>query len=78
MAAQMYTRLRSVVAYCMFGCWFTQEISLRVPQDKAEGRTSIGDGLDLKYVAGDRERGAVVGKQSTRASGRPVFCAQAM
>lgn len=55
MAAQMYTRLRSVVAYSMFGCWFTQEISLSVPLDKAEGRTNIGDGLNPKYATGDRE-----------------------
>lgn len=51
----MCTRLRSVVAYCVFGCWFTQEISLCVPLDKAEGRTNIGVGLNPKYVTGDKE-----------------------
>lgn len=49
----MYTRLLSVIAYCVSGCWFTQEISLSVSVDRDKGRTDIWDKRRPNFVTGD-------------------------
>lgn len=54
MPMQMYTRLLSVFAFCMSGCWFTQEISLSVSVDNTDkGRTDIWDKWWPNCVPGD-------------------------
>lgn len=54
MPMQMYTRLLSLIAYCMSGCWFTQEISLHVSVDNTDkGRTDIWDKWRPNCVTGD-------------------------
>lgn len=60
MPMQMYTRLLSTIAYCVSGCWFTQEISPSVSVDNTDkGRTDIWDKRGPNCVAGDS---AVVNK----------------
>lgn len=44
MPMQIYTRLLSVIAFCVSGCWFTQEISLCVSVDDIDkDRTDMWD-----------------------------------
>lgn len=63
MPMQMYSRLLSVIAYCVSGCWFTQEISLSVSVDNTDkGRTDIWDNWRPNCVTGDW---AVVNKLAT-------------
>lgn len=63
MPMQIITRLLSVIAYCMSGCWFTQEIVPSVSVDNTdEGRTDIWDERRPNCDAGDR---AVVNKLTT-------------
>lgn len=55
MPMQMYTRLLSMIAYCVSGCWFTQEISLSVSMGNIDkGRTDIWDKWRPNCVTGDR------------------------
>lgn len=64
MPMQMYTRLLSVIAYCVYGCWFTQEISPSVSVDNTDkGRTDIWDKRRPNCVTGDS---AVVNKLASR------------